>query len=113
MLIPVDSSVTLPDSRAKSTLACHAAKEFLSSHGVPFTAKNVVEDAGALSVATVGCPDCGRVVTLPEGAAAGDEIECEGRRYRLTLEYGAFAAAPADMGGSRGAASRAPRLLAR
>jgi hypothetical protein len=31
-------------------------------------------------------------VTLPEGAAAGDEIECEGRRYRMTLEYGAFAA---------------------
>ena len=40
----------------------------------------------------VSCPDCGHVVTLPEGAAAGDEIECEGRRYRLTLEYGAFAA---------------------
>ena len=40
----------------------------------------------------VSCPDCGRVVTLPEGAAAGDEIECEGRRYRLTFEYGAFAA---------------------
>ena len=44
----------------------------------------------------VSCPDCGHVITLPEGAAAGDEIECEGRRYRLTFEYGAFAAEPMD-----------------
>ena len=44
----------------------------------------------------VSCPDCGRVITLPEGAAAGDEIECEGRRYRLTVEYGAFAAESMD-----------------
>ena len=42
----------------------------------------------------VSCPDCGRVITLPEGVHAGDTIECDGRRYRLTFEYGAFAAVP-------------------
>jgi hypothetical protein len=40
----------------------------------------------------VSCPRCDRVVTLPEDAKAGDTIECCGRRYRLTYEYGAFAA---------------------
>lgn len=40
----------------------------------------------------VSCPECARQVTLPEGAKAGDTIECCGRRYRLTFEYGAFAA---------------------
>lgn len=42
----------------------------------------------------VSCPDCDRVITLPEHAQAGDTIECGGRRYRLTLEYGVFAAEP-------------------
>jgi len=32
------------------------------------------------------------VIALPEGAKAGDVIECCGRRYQLTLEYGAVAA---------------------
>ena len=40
----------------------------------------------------VSCPDCDQPVTLPEDAEAGDLIECSGRRYRLTFEYGAFAA---------------------
>jgi hypothetical protein len=42
----------------------------------------------------LSCPDCARVITLPEGARPGDPIECCGRRYRLTFEYGAFAAEP-------------------
>ena len=42
----------------------------------------------------VSCPDCDRIITLPEGAQAGDTVECCGRRYRLSLEYGAFAAEP-------------------
>ena len=42
----------------------------------------------------VSCPDCNTVITLPEDARAGDTIECCGRRYRLTFEYGAFAAEP-------------------
>jgi endogenous inhibitor of DNA gyrase (YacG/DUF329 family) len=40
----------------------------------------------------VSCPECGKQVTLSEGAKAGDTIGCCGRRYRLTFEYGAFAA---------------------
>ncbi len=42
----------------------------------------------------VSCPDCGTVITLPEDAKAGDTVECCGRRYRLTFEYGTFAAEP-------------------
>jgi hypothetical protein len=41
----------------------------------------------------VSCPDCDELLTLPEGTTAGGLIECCGR-YRLTFEYGAFAAEP-------------------
>jgi len=40
----------------------------------------------------VSCPACEELVTVPEDAKAGDVIDCCGRRYRLTFEYGAFAA---------------------
>ncbi len=40
----------------------------------------------------VSCPGCEELVTVPEDAKAGDVIACCGRRYRLTFEYGAFAA---------------------
>ena len=40
----------------------------------------------------VSCPACDELMTLPEGARAGDLITCCGRNYRLTFEYGAFAA---------------------
>jgi hypothetical protein len=40
----------------------------------------------------VSCPTCDEVLTLPEGAKPGDPVECCGQRYRLTFEYGAFAA---------------------
>lgn len=40
----------------------------------------------------VSCPACEELVTVPEDAKAGDVIACCGRRYRLTFEYGAFAA---------------------
>jgi hypothetical protein len=39
----------------------------------------------------VSCPNCDHVVTLDESIKAGDVVECCGRRYRLTFEYGAFA----------------------
>ncbi len=42
----------------------------------------------------VSCPDCDRVITLPEDVKPDDTIQCGGRRYRLTFEYGAFAAEP-------------------
>jgi uncharacterized paraquat-inducible protein A len=40
----------------------------------------------------VSCPGCNTIVTLPEDAKAGDTIDCCGRTYRLTFEFGAFAA---------------------
>ncbi len=40
----------------------------------------------------VSCPDCERTTTLPEDVKAGDVIECCSRSYRLTFEYGAYAA---------------------
>ncbi|MDR7586765.1 MAG: hypothetical protein QN158_14455 [Armatimonadota bacterium] len=45
----------------------------------------------------VSCPGCWRTIVLPEGAKAGDRVECCGRRYVLTFAYGAFALeAPAE-----------------
>jgi len=40
----------------------------------------------------VSCPACDQILVLPETAKLGDLIECCGRRYRLSFEYGAFAA---------------------
>jgi ssDNA-binding Zn-finger/Zn-ribbon topoisomerase 1 len=40
----------------------------------------------------VSCPACDEMTTLPEDAKPGDTIRCCGRAYRLTFEYGAFAA---------------------
>ena len=47
---------------------------------------------GATLAYRVSCPSCDETLTLPEGAKAEDAVECCGRRYRLTFEYGAFAA---------------------
>jgi DNA-directed RNA polymerase subunit RPC12/RpoP len=58
-------------------------------------ALRVREDAGrwfATLAYRASCPDCNEVVTLPEDAKPGDTIFCCGRTYRLTFEYGAFAA---------------------
>ncbi len=40
----------------------------------------------------VSCPNCDEVLTLPGDAKPGDFVQCCDRRYRLTFEYGAFAA---------------------
>jgi len=53
------------------------------------------EDAGGWSATLaqrVSCPNCEVVLTLPEDAKSGDLVSCCGRTYRLTLEFGAFAA---------------------
>ena len=42
----------------------------------------------------VSCADCEQEIVLSETAKAGDIVECCGRQYRLTFEYGAFAAEP-------------------
>lgn len=40
----------------------------------------------------VSCPNCDEVMILPEGTMPGDSVSCCGRTYRLTFEFGAFAA---------------------
>jgi hypothetical protein len=40
----------------------------------------------------VSCPACDEVMTLPDDVKAGDAVHCCGRTYRLTFEYGAYAA---------------------
>ena len=55
----------------------------------------VRHEAGTWSAAIahrVSCPSCDELLTLPEDARAGDLVTCCGRDYRLTFEYGAFAA---------------------
>ena len=39
----------------------------------------------------VSCPGCERAIVLADTAKAGDRVECCGRQYVLTFEYGAFA----------------------
>ena len=58
-------------------------------------ALRVREQAGRWSVTLayrVSCPACDEVMTLPDGAEPGDTVQCCGQTYRLTFEYGAFAA---------------------
>lgn len=58
-------------------------------------ALRVHEDDGrwsAILAYRVSCPDCDEVMTLPEDAKPGDTVSCCGRTYRLSFEYGAFAA---------------------
>ncbi|MBI3827321.1 MAG: hypothetical protein HY294_15110 [Candidatus Rokubacteria bacterium] len=60
-------------------------------------ALRVREDAGrwwGTAAYRVSCPVCDEIVTLPEEVKPGDAIGCGGHTYRLTFEYGAFAAEP-------------------
>ena len=55
----------------------------------------VHDDAGrwfATLAYRVSCPGCETVFTLPDDVKPGDTIRCCGRAYRLTFEYGAYAA---------------------
>jgi len=40
----------------------------------------------------VSCPACDEVMTLPDEVKPGDTVRCCGRMYRLTFEYGSYAA---------------------
>jgi len=58
-------------------------------------ALRVREDAGRWSATLahrVSCPECDEVMTLPDDVKPGDTVLCCGRTYRLTFEYGAYAA---------------------
>ncbi len=58
-------------------------------------ALRVLEDAGAWRATLayrVSCPACDDILTLADDVKPGDTIRCCGRSYRLTFEYGAYAA---------------------
>jgi DNA-directed RNA polymerase subunit RPC12/RpoP len=58
-------------------------------------ALRVREHAGRWSATLaycVSCPACDEVITLPDGVKPSDTVRCCGQTYRLTFEYGAFAA---------------------
>jgi hypothetical protein len=60
-------------------------------------ALRVRENAGRWSATLahrVSCPAGDEVIALPDGVKPGDTIRCCGQTYRLTFEYGAFAAEP-------------------
>lgn len=62
-------------------------------------ALRVREEAGRWSATLaqrVSCPACDEVITLPDDVKPGDTIRCCSRPYRLTFEYGAFAAEEAE-----------------
>ena len=46
----------------------------------------------ATLVHRISCPACAEVITLPDDVKPADTISCCGRLYRLTFEYGAYAA---------------------
>lgn len=48
----------------------------------------------AIEVKQVSCPNCDQVIELPDDAKAGDTIDCCGKQFRLSYEWGAFAAEP-------------------
>ena len=50
----------------------------------------------AVAIKKVSCPHCDVVIELPDDARAGDIIVCGDRRYRLTCEWGSFAAEPVE-----------------
>jgi hypothetical protein len=79
-----------PDAAPGDLLECLTC----ASHALRLTWEN--EGWIATVAHRVSCPACDQTLVLPEGAAAGDTIGCCGRRYRLTFEYGAFAAEAAD-----------------
>lgn len=75
-----------PDAREGDLLECP------NCAGHALRLNRTARGWGATLAHRVSCPTCDEMVTLPEGARAGDIMTCCGRRYRLTFEYGAFAA---------------------
>ena len=76
----------LPDVRSEDLIECpNCAGHALRVH----------EENGRWSATLAyraSCPDCNDVRTLAADAKAGDTVSCCGRTYRLSFEYGAFAA---------------------
>jgi len=54
----------------------------------------VKEQHGSLTlveIRKVSCPSCDEVLEVPDALQPGDTIECWGRDYVLSYEFGAFA----------------------
>ena len=45
-----------------------------------------------MHVRGIAGPACDEIITLPEDVKPGDTVRCCGQTYRLTFEFGAFAA---------------------
>ena len=93
MTVPV---IHCPDCRAAIELALGIRSgDLVECPNCAGQALRVRENAGrwvATRAYQVSCPNCEKLLTLPEDAKPGDTVECRGRSYRLTFEYGAFAA---------------------
>lgn len=101
------SSVRCPDCNEQIEVpAGTRSGDLLECPNCAGQALRVREESNRDWVATlahrVSCPRCDQVLMLPEDVQPGDPVECCGRRYRLTLEYGAFAAEEPEEEGMRG-----------
>lgn len=89
-------SVKCPDCEALIDLPEGARSgDLLECPSCAGHALRVREEAGVWSVTLalrVSCPACDEGITLPDDVRPGDTVRCCGQTYRLTLEYGAFAA---------------------
>ncbi|MEX2223693.1 MAG: hypothetical protein WEG40_18035 [Candidatus Rokuibacteriota bacterium] len=90
------AAVRCPDCGAPITLAAGLESgALLDCPNCAGHAVRVREEDGRWSATLayrVSCPTCDEVMALAEDAKPGDTVSCCGRRYRLTFEYGAFAA---------------------
>jgi hypothetical protein len=93
---PVMASVPCPDCRALIEVPEGTRSgDLLECPSCAGHALRIREEAGRWSATIahrVSCPACDQVITLADDVKPGDTIRCCGRRYRLTFEYGAFAA---------------------
>ena len=88
--------VHCPDCRAVIELPAGVrSSDLVDCSNCAGHALRVREEGGRWSATLayrVSCPDCNELITLPEDTRAGDRVWCCGQAYRLTFEFGAFAA---------------------
>jgi DNA-directed RNA polymerase subunit RPC12/RpoP len=89
-------AVRCPDCGARVSLAEQTRSgDLIECPNCAGHALRMHKDAGRWSATLahrVSCPSCDEIVTLADDVKAGHTIQCCGRTYRLTFEYGAFAA---------------------
>lgn len=70
-----------------------AGDRFECTHCADLTLE-LVRRAGGLTlqqIHRVSCPFCSQVLEVPKQAKAGDTMNCCGRTFHLTYEFGAYA----------------------